>query len=115
MLLRLGIGGKVYIVIKRLYAWYESCLSRIKLLLLPDRTLQHYHWYQARRLLKYFLLLNIFIHDLVDELKSAGTDTVSLNSRTLECLLYAADILLLSETQWACSRSLDCLNAFSEK
>ncbi len=57
-------------------------------------------------------LFNLLINDIVNELKNMGTYPVSLNNRRLECLLYADDILLLSETPRVLQRSLDCLNAF---
>ncbi len=56
-------------------------------------------------------LFNLFINDIVDELKNIGTDPVSLNNRKLECLLCAVDTLLLSETSMDSGR----LNSFSKK
>ncbi len=110
-LLRLGIGGKVYNVIKRMY---ESCLSRIKLRNgLTELFSTTIGIKQGDSLSP--SLFNLFINDIVDELKNIGTDPVSLNNRKLECLLYADDILLLSETSVGLQRSLDCLNTFSKK
>ena len=60
-------------------------------------------------------VFNLFINDIVHEFKNVDTDPGSLNNRKFECLLYADDIFLLSETPMGLQRSLDCLNAFSTK
>jgi hypothetical protein len=44
-------------------------------------------------------LLNIFINGMVDELKAGNCDPVQIGEISVNCLLYAYDIVLLSESK----------------
>ena len=45
------------------------------------------------------LLFNIFINDLVKSLDTSGCDPIVLNGLSINSLLYADDIILLSQSE----------------
>ena len=59
------------------------------------------------------LLFNIFIDDL-PHIFDKSSRPVSLNGHKINCLMYADDIVLLSETKEGLQKSLDQLSVYSE-
>ena len=57
-------------------------------------------------------LFNIFIDDLVSDLNTNKCDPVHINDLSINCLLYADDIVLLSESENGLQSSLDVLSTF---
>ena len=45
------------------------------------------------------MLFNLFINDLIEHLQGGMTEAVKMNGYSCNCLMYADDVLLLSETQ----------------
>ena len=58
------------------------------------------------------LSLSIFMNDLPNYLECKNSGYVRLNDYKLRCLLYADDIVLMSESQQGLQRSLDLLAAY---
>lgn len=58
-------------------------------------------------------LFKIFINNLVDYLKNSS-DHVILNNRSLHCLMYADDVILLSTTSTGLQNKIDVLNKYFE-
>ena len=58
------------------------------------------------------MLFNIFMNDLPNYLECKNSGYVRLNHYKLRCLLYADDIVLMSESQQGLQRSLDLLAAY---
>ena len=61
------------------------------------------------------MLFNIFINDLVDDLKMHQTDAPLLFDLPVSCLLYADDLVLLSETANGLQSLLNVLDTFCKK
>ena len=59
-------------------------------------------------------LFKIFINDLPDYLDNSS-DSIILNERILNCLMYADDVILLSETAEGLQNCLDKLNKYCEQ
>ena len=58
------------------------------------------------------LLFNFFIDDLVKKLNISNCDPVVIKNISVNSLLYADDIILLSNSENGLQRSLDVLNEF---
>ena len=58
------------------------------------------------------LLFNFYIDDLVKALNTRETDPVSINGNSLNILLYADDIVILSESKTGLQNSLNILSNF---
>lgn len=58
------------------------------------------------------ILFNLYINDLVKELNNANTDPVVIGDIYLNSLLYADDIVLLSNSQEGLQNSLNVLKYF---
>ena len=61
------------------------------------------------------LLFNIFINDFINCLSEIKSDCPVLNGIPISCLLYADDLILISETKQGLQALLDCLHDFSNK
>ena len=59
-----------------------------------------------------FHVFNLFLNDLVKSLDSSEFDPVVIGDLTINSLLYADDILLLSDSEEGLQKSLNCLNEF---
>ena len=59
------------------------------------------------------LLFNIFINDLIDNLSEAGMDAPKLGDLDVGCLLYADDLVLMSESEEGLQKGLDVLDKFT--
>ena len=58
------------------------------------------------------LLFNLYINDLVKSLEKVGCNPVVVNGLSINSLLYADDIILLSDSEEGLQKSLDCLEEF---
>jgi hypothetical protein len=56
-----------------------------------------------------------FSRDIVEDLKQYKTDPVKLQSQDISCLLYADDMLLMSESSSGLQKAIDCLGNYCEK
>ena len=61
------------------------------------------------------ILFNIFINDFVQGLSELQTDAPSLENLKIGCLLYADDLVLISESEKGLQTSLDYLEKFNNK
>ena len=61
------------------------------------------------------LLFNLFLNDLVETLSTAECDPIVIDDLTVNSLLYADDIILLSNSEDGLQKSLDCLYDFCAK
>ena len=61
------------------------------------------------------LLFNIFINDLVVELNTTEGDAPLLGQSPVGCLLYADDLILISESKTGLQKSLDNLESYIKK
>lgn len=57
-------------------------------------------------------LFNLFINGLNDELNISSTNPIKLGNLNISSLMYADDIILLSESQEGLQKALDTLNNF---
>ena len=109
-LLTLGIGGNFYNVVKYMY-------SNSKFVVKKDNFLSHLGQYergvrQGDGLSP--LLFNIFINDINDIFDETISQPVTLNTTKLNCLIYADDVLLLSESKEGLQSCLDSLNVYCD-
>ena len=58
------------------------------------------------------MLFNLFIDDLVEYFQSAITETVKLNEYSCTCLMYADDLLLVSESWEGICQTMDKLGNY---
>ncbi len=61
------------------------------------------------------MLFNIFLDDIVDDLVHCNTDSINMNSKHSNCLLYADDMLLLSKTCTGLQTAINCLTKFYQE
>ena len=61
------------------------------------------------------ILFNIYVNDLIEELQNDGCGPVIINNRSISCLMYADDLLVLSESWEDLTASLNKLGTFSNK
>ena len=61
------------------------------------------------------MLFNIYVNDLIEELQNDDCDPVIINNCSISCLMYADDLLVLSESREGLTASLNKLDTFSNK
>ena len=61
------------------------------------------------------LLFNIFINDLLTEINGNFPDSPTLNNIPINGLMYADDLVLLSESEEGLQRLLDILHNYTNK
>ena len=61
------------------------------------------------------LLFNLFMNDLISSLNIIGFESPLLDNLRISCLLYADDLILISETKEGLQNLLDKLNIFSKQ
>ena len=59
-------------------------------------------------------LFNIFVNDLISYINSAKVEAPHLGDLQVSCLLYADDLVLLSETKEGLQNSLNALEQFTK-
>ena len=60
-------------------------------------------------------LFNIFVNDLISDLNKEETDAPKLNQLSINCLLYADDLVIISESHKGLQKCMDILEAFTKK
>ena len=60
-------------------------------------------------------LFNIFVNDLISDLTNEGTDAPRLDQLSVNCLLYADDLVIVSESHTGLQNSMDIIEAFTKK
>ena len=61
------------------------------------------------------MLFNIYVNDLIEELQNDDCDPVIINNCSISWLMYADDLLALSESLEGLTASLNKLGTFSNK
>ena len=109
-LLSLGMGGKFYFLLKNMYLHTQS---RVKF----SQGMSP-HFYSELGIKQGDclspILFNIFINDM-QEIFTNNCDPVQVNKLKLNHLLFADDLVILSETNQGLQNSLDKLHQYTEK
>ena len=90
-LLEIGVGTKFYNIIKSMYICSRSCIRVDK---------------QVTGMFK------ICINNLQEYFVSISDDCVQLGDKSLRCLMYADDLVLLSKSSNGLQQKLNCLENF---
>ena len=61
------------------------------------------------------MLFNLFVNDIFDLFDNAKCDPVKLQTKLIHCLMYADDLLILSETENGLTKSLERLSNYAKK
>ena len=61
------------------------------------------------------MLFNLFVNDIFDLFDNAKCDPVKLQTKLIHCLMYADDLLILSETENDLTKSLERLSNYAKK
>ena len=106
-LLQLGIGTKFYNIIKSMYESSQACIR------LSDGLTNQFKIGMGVRQGDVLSpnLFNIFINDLPKYFQSCA-DPVKLNTTDLHCLMYADDVVILSESATGLQEKLNKLEEF---
>lgn len=109
-LLTLGIGGNFYKVVKYMYSNSKFVVKKDNFLSQPGNYERGVR--QGDGLSP--LLFNVFINDIGDIFDQTVSEPVVLNSTKLNCLIYADDVLLLSESKEGLQSCLDSLQVYCD-
>ena len=109
-LLTLGIGGNFYNVVKYMYSYSKFVVKKDNFL--SDLGQYESGVRQGDGLSP--LLFNVFINDINDIFDETISQPVILNTTKLNCLIYADDVLLLSESKEDLQSCLDSLNVYCD-
>ena len=61
------------------------------------------------------MLFNLFVNDIFDLFDNAKCDPVKLHTKMIHCIMYADDLLILSETENGLTESLEGLSNYAKK
>ena len=61
------------------------------------------------------MLFNLLVDDIFDLFDNAKCDPVKLHTKLIHCLMYADDLLILSETNNSLTESLKGLSNYAKK
>ena len=64
---------------------------------------------------EYLYLFNVFINDIPELFNSQGCDPVHLGDTKMNCLLYADDLVLLSQSESGLQESLYKLESYVKR
>lgn len=105
-----GISNKFYNIIKNMYLHTETCVK-----INNDKVTDSFHPSVGVRQGDNLSpnLFKLFINDLPD-IFSPACCPVTLNSTKIHCLLYADDVILLSESQTGLQNCLDKLSEYCD-
>ena len=109
-LLNYGISTKFVKVLKDMYSRLQACIQLTSGISAPFPSLVGLK--QGCNLSP--ILFNLFINELVDKLNANLTDAPKLGQVKVSCLLYADDLVLISESQSGLQKALDTLDSFTQ-
>ena len=103
-LIKYGISGKLYSIIKDMYRKSELCV-RINNKITPTfKSFVGVKQGEAN-------LFKLFLNDLPEIFKNAS-GSVNVNNNRVDCLMYADDIVIFSETQEGLQERMDLLHTY---
>ncbi len=111
-LLQMEIGGKFYSIVKDMHI-NNYCCVKINHQYITEYFPSDLGVKQGDGISP--TLFNIFINDLANELQNPDCHPAKINDIQLGCLLYADDLLILSETEHGLRKGLSILSDFSER
>ena len=103
-----GLSLKFILLIKSMYTELQAA---VKLLTLYFSSLVGVR--QACNLSP--MLFNLFVNDTFDPFDNVKCDPVKLQTKLIHCLMYADDLLILSETENGLTKSLERLSNYAKK
>jgi hypothetical protein len=106
-LIKYGISGKLYSIIKDMYRKSELCV-RINNKITP--TFKSFVGVKQGDVLSPNLF-KLFLNDLPEIFKNAS-GSVNVNNNRIDCLMYADDIVIFSETQEGLQKIMDLLHTY---
>ena len=109
-ILNVGIGGKFYHVVKYMYS--NSRFVVRKHTTIPDAGVSRKGVRQGDGLSPIFF--NVFVNDKNDIFDINNSDPICLESTKLNCLIYADNVLLISESRKGLQSCLDSLATYCE-
>ncbi len=107
-LLKIGVGGKFYSLVKSMHCNNQICIR------INDKITEYFEMNIGVRQGDSLspLLFNIFINDLANDLEQNNTTSAHLGSLKIGFLLYADDLILLSESAEGLQDQIDRVNAY---
>ena len=108
----IGAHGKFYEIIKNMYKKTKLCVK-----LDDDNTTAHFHSTVGIRQGDNLSpnLFKLIMNDLPAELEKQRCDPVVLNENPITCLMYADDIVLLSETSEGLQNAINTTRYYGQK
>ena len=110
-LLKIGVGGNFYSVIKNMY---KTSKIRVKTSQGLSKDIETKNGVRQGDCISP-LLFNIFINDLPHTFLNNASAPPVLDKETIPALLYADDLIILSETPEGLQNSLNALSTYCEK
>ncbi|MFN9380495.1 MAG: RNA-directed DNA polymerase [Bacteroidota bacterium] len=105
-----GVRGKMWRVVKSMYSTVQSAV------LIGDEKTEWFELYTGVRqgCVMSPILFSLFVNGLAREIKAVGKG-VQVGRQKVQLLLYADDIVLISDTQKDLQSMLDCVTEYSRK
>jgi len=110
-MLELGIGGKLYDIIKNMY---NNLSIKVKTSKGLSYLIKCYNGLRQGDGISP-LLFNIYTNDLPTIFQSSECHPPVLHNQSVPCLMYADDLIILSETKSGLQNGLDRLNSYCQK
>jgi hypothetical protein len=110
-LLKLGIGGNFYNTIKSMYSSVNSCV-KTRLGITPSFNI--FQGVKQGEVLSP-ALFSMYVNDLPDALRPSVQNHVRLGSLDVDCLMYADDVVLLSQSKEGLQSLLNGLSTYCKK